>query len=83
MKVDSLAKVTNLNADEIDGKDSTDFYAAGSKVDAARHDDSASLAQDAYNANTLNGHQSSYFAPRAVEPWHVIGSANEPGFQNG
>lgn len=83
MKVDSQAKVTNLNADEIDGKDSTDFYAAGSKVDAARHADTAYQAQDANNANTLNGKQSSYFAPRAVEPWHVIGSANEPGFQNG
>jgi hypothetical protein len=83
MKVDSQAKVTNLNADEIDGKDSTDFYAAGSKVDSAHIANSAYQAQDANNANTLNGHPSNYFAPRAVEPWHVIGSANEPGFQNG
>ena len=83
MKVDSQAKVSNLNADEIDGKDSTDFYAAGSKVADANHADNASSAQFAYNANTLNGKQSTDFAPRAVEPWHVIGSANEPGFQNG
>ena len=83
MKVDSQAKVTNLNVDEIDGKDSADFYAAGSKVANANHADSASSAQFAYNANTLNGKQSSDFAPRAVEPWHVIGTANEPGFQNG
>jgi len=86
MKVDSQAKVNNLNADEIDGKDSADFYAAGSKVADATHAtnaDNAASAQFAYNAYTLDGKQSSDFAPRAVEPWHVIGSANEPGFQNG
>ena len=32
MKMDSQAKVANLNADKIDGKSDTDFYAAGSKV---------------------------------------------------
>ena len=66
MKVDSQAKVTNLNVDEIDGKDSADYYAAGSKVANASHADSASSAKFAYNANSLNGKQSSDFAPRAV-----------------
>lgn len=32
MKVNSGAKVDNLNADTVDGKSDTDFYAAGSKV---------------------------------------------------
>src|SRR6266545_1176167 len=31
-KVNSAVKVANLNADQLDGKDSTGFYAAGSKV---------------------------------------------------
>jgi len=58
MKVDSQAKVNNLNADEIDGKDSADFYAAGSKVADATHAtnaDNAASAQFAYNAYTLDG----------------------------
>jgi hypothetical protein len=32
MTVNSSAKVANLNADQLDGKSDTDFYAAGSKV---------------------------------------------------
>ena len=32
MKVDSGAKVANLNADRLDGKSEADFYAAGSQV---------------------------------------------------
>lgn len=32
MRVNSGAKVANLNADQLDGKSDTDFYAAGSKV---------------------------------------------------
>src|SRR6266545_5227601 len=31
-KVNSAVKVSNLNADQLDGKDSTAFYGAGSKV---------------------------------------------------
>src|SRR5918999_4615379 len=31
--VSSSGKVANLNADQLDGKSETDFYAAGSKVD--------------------------------------------------
>jgi hypothetical protein len=54
MKVDSSAKVENLNVDKLDGKDSADFLAAdGRAVDAARAGfaDVAGTAQNAQVAN--------------------------------
>ena len=70
MKVNSRAKVDNLNADTVDGKSDTDFYAAGSKVadsshadqaDNATSADTATNAQNAANANNLDGKDSSEF----------------------
>jgi hypothetical protein len=58
MKVNSSAKVANLNSDKLDGKSEADFYAAGSKVADASHADqadSAATAQSAQNADTLDG----------------------------
>lgn len=55
---------TNLSADELDGKDASDFYSQGSKVgDSAHADqaDSAISASSAANADTLDGKDSSDF----------------------
>jgi hypothetical protein len=57
MKVNSTSKVTNLNADLLDGKSDTDFYAAGSKVSDSAH------ADQAKNADTLDGRDSSDYLP--------------------
>jgi hypothetical protein len=69
--VNSNVKVGNLNADLLDGVDSTGFYAAGSKVvdsdhaDQANHATSASLAA---NSDALGGNPASrYFTGRRVE----------------
>ncbi len=70
LKVNSGAKVAKLNADKLDGLDSTGFYAAGSKVADSSHADqadsattaqSATNAQNAANANTLDGKDSTGF----------------------
>jgi hypothetical protein len=63
MKVNSETKVANLNADKLDGKSDTDFYAAGSKVADSSHADFATNAQ---NASTLGGKNSNAFAPSDV-----------------
>jgi type IV pilus assembly protein PilA len=55
---------TNLSADELDGKDSSAFYAQGSKVaDSSRADraDSAASASSAADADLLDGKDSSEF----------------------
>ena len=62
MKVNSQKLVTNLNADKLDGKSDTDFYAAGSKVADSSHADQADSATNAQNANTLEGKTASEFA---------------------
>jgi len=57
MKVDSSSRVENLNADELDGKDSAAFLPAGGRaVDAARADfaDVAGTAQNAQVAGKAN-----------------------------
>jgi hypothetical protein len=67
MKVNSGTKVASLNADKVDGKDSTAFYAAGSKVADSSHADtadtatSADSATSAEDANTLDGKDSTEF----------------------
>jgi type IV pilus assembly protein PilA len=62
MKVNAEAgKVTNLDADELDGKDSTEFYSRGEKVADSLHAGQADSATNAENANTLDGKDSTYF----------------------
>ncbi len=41
----TAGKATNLNADKLDGKEATDFYAAGSKVADSSHADTADQAE--------------------------------------
>ena len=68
MKVDSDAKVANLNSDQLDGKSEADFYAAGSKVADSAHADqadtaaSATHADNADDADLLDGLDSTQFA---------------------
>jgi hypothetical protein len=62
MKVNSGARVALLNADKVDGKDATAFYAAGSKVADSSHADTADSATSAADANTLDGEDSTQFA---------------------
>jgi hypothetical protein len=56
------------DSDLLDGKNSTDFYAAGSKV---------------ADSDKLDNRDSTEFAPNAAEPWHEVGQAGEPPLQNG
>jgi hypothetical protein len=88
----SAGKAKNLNADKLDGKDSSAFLAAdGKAADAAHADradsaaraDVATNASDAANADTLDGRNSSDFAPGSAEAWHEVGASGEPGFQSG
>jgi hypothetical protein len=51
LAVDSSGKVANLNADQLDGKSDTDFYAAGSKVSDSSHADAAEVAATAKEAD--------------------------------
>jgi hypothetical protein len=65
MKVNSTARVANLNADLLDGKSEADFYAAGSKVADSSHADnadSATTATNAGDADQLDGKSSEQFA---------------------
>jgi hypothetical protein len=63
MKVNSQKVVTNLNADKLDGKSDTDFYAAGSKVNDSAHADQADNATNAGNADTVDGkHAADFYA---------------------
>lgn len=52
LEVNSKKKVARLNADSLDGKNSTDFYAAGSKVADSNH---ADQADNAANADKVDG----------------------------
>ncbi|HET7271342.1 MAG TPA: Ig-like domain-containing protein [Rubrobacter sp.] len=55
MRVDSQEVVTNLNADKLDGKSETGFYAAGSKVADSSHADVAgSAAKEADHAGAAD-----------------------------
>lgn len=57
-----LTGSTVANADKLDNKDSTEFYAAGSKVADSSHADQADSAASAGDANTLDGKDSTQFA---------------------
>ena len=74
LKVNAEAgTATNLSADELDGKDSSDFYAAGSKVaDSSRADqaDFAANAQNASNADKLGGRAPGGFASASHDHDH-------------
>jgi hypothetical protein len=79
MVVNSSVKVGNLNADQLDGKDSTGFYAAGSKVADSVHADqadSAAFASGAQNSNQLGGQPASSYVrkcmPGSVRGWARI-----------
>ena len=50
------------NADTVDGKNASDFYAEGSKVVDSAHADQADSATSAGDANTLDGKDSAQFA---------------------
>jgi hypothetical protein len=67
MRVNAAAgTATNLSADELDGKDSSGFYAQGDKVTDSSHADladSATSATSAADADTLDGKDSSAFQP--------------------
>lgn len=65
LKVNSSGKVANLNADKLDGKDSTEFYAAGSKVADSSHADQADNSTNAGNADTVDGKHAAEFASTA------------------
>ena len=72
MKVNSDKKVAKLNADKLDGKDSTEFYAAGSKVADSAHADNATNATNAGNADTLDGLDSSAYGLKLVRSFMVF-----------
>lgn len=81
LTVDAGAGVaTNLDADKLDGKQATDFYAAGSKVadsahaddaahaaqaDSAQHADAADQAQEAQHAAQADSAQNAQHADQA------------------
>ena len=50
---------------------------------AATHATTASTATTAGNAENLGGAPASAYAKSAIEPFHLVGTANEPSFQNG
>lgn len=84
MKVDSQARVDNLNADELDNKSASDFLAADGKAQNATHADQADSATNtqnaanaqnataAQNADKLDGKDSSEFATKSSEAWRQI-----------
>src|SRR5215216_7452080 len=63
LHADRADNATNAaNADTVDGKNASDFYAAGSKVAAAARADQADMATSAGDADTLDGKDSTQFA---------------------
>lgn len=58
LAVNSQEKITNLNADKVDGKDAEAFLAANGKAQDAAHADRADTAA---NADALDGRDSSAF----------------------
>lgn len=65
MQVDSQAKVVNLNADELDGKDSAEFLGKTEK---------------AADADKIDGKDSSQFATATSEGWHQISTSGTTPF---
>jgi hypothetical protein len=85
MKVDSGAKVANLNADRLDGKSEEDFYAADSQVsdsDSLDGKDSTEFLgsnEKAADADKLDNVDSTEFVPKYVSGSHysVFRDTNE------
>jgi hypothetical protein len=75
--VNSNVTVTNLNADMVDGKSSSDFYAAGSKVADSFHADNANHATNADNANALGGIDASNYM-RGVKVKYIADAPSGP-----
>jgi hypothetical protein len=71
LAVNSSAKVINLNADSVDGKDAADFLpingtaANADKLDGHDSGDFYLAGTPVGDADTLDGHDSSYFLPAA------------------
>jgi hypothetical protein len=62
VKVNAAAGTArNLSADELDGKDASEFYAQGSKVVDSAHADQADSASSASDTDTLDGQDSTDF----------------------
>lgn len=80
LSVSSSGKVANLNSDSVDGKDSTDFLAAGGKAAEANRADTATNAQNAANADTLDGKNSTDFAAASSEAWKPISASGSTPF---
>lgn len=76
MQVNSSRKVARLNADRLDNKNASDFYAADSKVADSSHADqadNATSAQNATNADKLNGKDSTQF----VSGYNVVTQSSD------
>jgi hypothetical protein len=71
LTVNSSSKVTNLNADQLDGIDSSGFYAAGSKVADSQHADTAGSLSC---AGCLTGAQ---LSPGLMKRVHWVGSSGD------
>lgn len=74
MKVDSQAKVTNLNSDELDGKDSASFYATGSKVEDSNQLDGVD------STRFIQGKGNIYHGRRSVSRVNAFDEIEVPGF---
>src|SRR5829696_5585621 len=71
MKVDSQAKITNLNADELDGQDASDFLPAYGKAQNSFHADGADNADklDGWSSEDfIKGHGRAYHTAIALSP---------------
>ena len=84
IKVNAAAgTATNLSADKLDGKDSSQFLGKTEKAADADHADqadSATSAQNASNADKLDGKDSSQFATTTSEGWHQISASGTSPF---
>jgi hypothetical protein len=83
---------TSLPANSVGTPQIKNGAVTGSKLNAhasvknainARTAQNATYAKTAQNATALGGYPASYFALAALEPPHVIGVTNQPGFENG
>lgn len=76
MTVNSQTKVTNLNADQLDGKSDTDFYAAGTKVsdsdklDGKNDSDFYAAGSKVVDSDKLDGIDSNGFVQGNGESMH-------------
>lgn len=74
LAVNSDSRVSNLNADKLDGVSSEGFLAANGKAQSAASAD---------NADKLDGRDSTQFASATSEAWRVVGTNGQPEFGKG